>query len=208
MQNPNGPATRRQTWAIFCATKKDVRNAGLTKQQASDIIGALKEGKEVQFPNGDIVRGQKYTSNENASNGFNAVKIHQEAHKAGLKAMEEAAKPVPMVVQQHENMADDNSPVVQEWVVPGGPCGFAWVNVKWKGNGRKFINQLKRKKMATADINSFAGEVYKKDSYYGGYTYWVHEGNQSIYYKEKYAAGYVEVLQKYDIPCTFNSRLD
>ena len=43
MQKPNAPATKRQTWAIFCATKKDVRNAGLTKQEASGIISAGRQ---------------------------------------------------------------------------------------------------------------------------------------------------------------------
>lgn len=35
---PDAPATKRQTWALFCATKKDYRNAGLTRAQASALL--------------------------------------------------------------------------------------------------------------------------------------------------------------------------
>ena len=51
------------------------------------------------------------------------------AHAAGMVAVE-ATTPAPMVVAQHRNQFDDDSPVVKQWHVPGGVCGFANVTVK------------------------------------------------------------------------------
>lgn len=48
INNPDEPATSRQLWALFCMTKKDYRGKGLTKQQASDLIGELKSGKKIE----------------------------------------------------------------------------------------------------------------------------------------------------------------
>jgi len=46
--NPDAPATKRQTWAIFCLKGGDVRNKGLTQQQASDMIQDLLEKRETE----------------------------------------------------------------------------------------------------------------------------------------------------------------
>ena len=47
LKSPDAPATRKQLWALFCATKRDHRNDGLTMQEASDLISKyLKEKKD------------------------------------------------------------------------------------------------------------------------------------------------------------------
>lgn len=51
--------------------------------------------------------------------------------------------PAPMVVEQHANMMDDNSPVVQQWCEPNGVCGFGWVQVS--PANCSFANWLKTK---------------------------------------------------------------
>ena len=120
--------------------------------------------------------------------------IWKEASEAGHRAVREMKPITPMVVQQHASVLDDNSPVVQEWVVPDGPCGFAWVNVK-PGNSA-FARWLKEKEYA------------RKDSYYGGVTYWIGEFGQSIRKKEEYAYAFANVLRKYDIRAYASSRMD
>ena len=48
----NKEATKRQLWALYCITKKDYRNDGLTYDQASELIKTLgspnyvKKGKK------------------------------------------------------------------------------------------------------------------------------------------------------------------
>ena len=47
MQNPDGPATSRQLWALHCITKRDTRGWTLTKAQASELIDRAKGGEDI-----------------------------------------------------------------------------------------------------------------------------------------------------------------
>ncbi len=181
MNNPNAPATKRQLWALFCITKEDHRDKGLTKSEASDLI-KLKGGK-------------KKTTKKAKTNHY--IDLFNKAIAAGKEALD-AATPTPMIVQQHASVFDDNSPVVEEWHVEGGVCGFAWVNVKCKGEGLKFINALKKHGL----------DRWSKDGYYGGYTYWVREGDQSMERKEAYAHAFARVLYEGGINAHNYSRMD
>lgn len=151
----------------------------------------------------------KHKASKSAPRNDWAEDLHRGACAAGMKAMQElidSNKVVPMVVQEHTNMLDDSSPVKQEWVVQGGACGFAWVKVKCSnGPSRKFINQLKKAGIAGGE-NSHC--TWSKSSYHGGFLFWIHEGGQSMAYKEAYARGYSEVLEKEGINVFWQSRMD
>lgn len=108
-------------------------------------------------------------------------KAWKEADAAGQEAVK-ATTPTPMVVQQHKNMMDDNSPVVQEWVVQGGVCGFAWINLK-----------PARGKLAQA----FAEKGARKNEYEGGMTKWIHDYGQSMSLKEAYARAFVKKMHEH-----------
>lgn len=43
LKTPNEPATKKQLWALFCATKEDYRNRGLTMQEACDILQSVNK---------------------------------------------------------------------------------------------------------------------------------------------------------------------
>jgi hypothetical protein len=135
-----------------------------------------------------------------------ALGVIEAAERAGTTAMK-LAIPTPMVVQQHADMTDDNSPVAQEWHVEGGVCGFAWVNFKVKTPiERKFLAALKKAGMASSDIN--AHTRWNRDSYYKGYTYWVRNGGRSMTRKEAYGQAFAEVLRDYGINARCMSRMD
>jgi hypothetical protein len=119
--------------------------------------------------------------------------LYEEAHAAGMKAGTEC-RPMPMRVEQHANMMDDNSPVVKSWNVPDGPCGFAWVNLK-PARGR-FASWCKKNGKG------------KPDSYYGGLTFWVREFGQSLERKEKYAGAFAKVLRDKGMNAYSMSRMD
>ena len=123
----------------------------------------------------------------------NFGEIYKEADRAGMEALNKCL-PNPMIVEQHVNQLDDNSPVAKSWFVEDGVCGFAWVNVK-PGNS-PFANFLK------------ANDLGRKDSYYGGVTIWVTAGNQSMQKKEAYAEAFAEVLNQNGIKAYAASRLD
>ncbi|MCK9369247.1 hypothetical protein M0R04_04850 [Candidatus Dojkabacteria bacterium] len=119
--------------------------------------------------------------------------LYMLAHDAGCAAAEECYIE-PMVVQQHENMMDDSSPVVKSYVVSDGPCGFAWVNIKPAYS--KFAKWM------------VAYEMARKDSYNGGVTYWISKYGQSIQKKEAYARAFAKVLSDNGINAYASSRMD
>lgn len=180
-------ATKRQTWALFCITKKDYRNEGLTYDQASALI------KELGDPN--------YKANSHPVKDNQAVKISQEAMEAGLAALN-AVTPVPMVVEQHANVMDDNSPVEKQWIVEDGVCGFAWITFKANTTeNRRFLAGLKKAGMVGQNMQwSKATD--------GGFSYWVSQGGQSLQKKEAYARAYTDVLNSNGITAHVRSRMD
>jgi hypothetical protein len=144
------------------------------------------------------------------SNGGWALDLIKQAEAAGEKAMQElidSNKVAPMVVQQHADPMDDNSRVTEQWVVPGGPCGFASIRVKCtNGPSRKFINQLKKAGLAGGE-NSF--KEWSKSSYYGGFMKsFTMIGGQSLAYKTAYANAYAEVLEKAGVNVWVWTRMD
>lgn len=120
-------------------------------------------------------------------------KMLNEAHTAGMVALNQA-RPTPMVVGSETRFMsgdiDYNKPT---YFVEGGVCGFAWVHIN-KGQ-TKFVNQLKKLGIG-------------RKSYYGGYDIWVYEGGQSMERKMAYANAYAQVLRSYGIECYGDSRMD
>lgn len=118
--------------------------------------------------------------------------IYDEARAAGLAAGE-GDKPPAMVVAQHLSPLDDGSPVIKSWLVPDGPCGFAWVNVPGNSPFGRFLK---------AEKGCHAG--YPK-----GVNYWVGDHRQSLSRKEAHARAFAEVLRKHGIERVYaDSRMD
>ena len=154
MNNPDSPATSRQTWALFCLTKKDHRNMNLTKQQASELIEKYKAEKPAK------------ADKEKAFQD-----IWDKAHEAGLNAGKNAI-PTPMIVQERENPLDDNSKLKKLYHVSEGACGFAWVNIKPATSS--FARWMKKQGLARPDsyyggitvwISEFGQSITRKEAY-------------------------------------------
>lgn len=181
--------TSRQTWAVFCLSGYDIRNCKLSKEDVSDLIAKLKNNDSVEFPKEAVLKkkiGSLPTQDYKS--------IWEEALQAGEKALKECV-PTPMVVAQHENMADDNSPIEKAWHVPDGVCGFA--SVVMSPGTHSFIRWLKKNKV---DIGKH---------YYGGMSYWISEGGQSYEKKCAYAKAMCNVLAKIEkLTVYVDSRLD
>jgi hypothetical protein len=118
--------------------------------------------------------------------------LYAKAEAAGMAALV-ACKPRPMVVQRHVSEFDDNSPVAEQWFVPDGVCGFAWVKVRPATS--TFARWLKEHK------------GWEK-AYHGGIDMWVHHGDQSMARKEAYANAFAAVLQAAGINAIAGSRID
>jgi len=250
-KDPNGSPTRKQTFAVFCLTGNDIREAELTRQEVSNMIGDLKSKGEHTLPvgktytdkHGDestfictkaalretanklweksgrdnpmtvgaVVKSKARPSKTTA--GTWASKLIKQAEAAGELAMQEliaSNKVTPMVVQQHADVMDDDSPVTEQWVVEGGPCGFASIRVKCvNGPSRKFINQLKKAGLAGGDRYSGYHTEWSKSDYYGGYMKsFTLIGGQSLAYKSAYAYAYARVLEDAGIDTWVWTRMD
>ncbi len=110
IKEPNEPMTWKQGITIRNLGGGDVREEGLTRQEASDRIGKLLEAKGID-----------------GSPKVDFEKLWEEAKADGYVAGTDET-PNPMIVTGYEDQP-----------VMGGACGFAWVNFKMKGGlGRKF----------------------------------------------------------------------
>ena len=127
------------------------------------------------------------------------AEIWKEAKTAGYAAVEKL-RVVPMIVQEHENMLDDNSKVVYQEYVSDGCCGFAWVNIRPASRAGKNDCPIV-KWMRENKIGSYS-------DYDKAWNIWVGEFNQSMQKKETYADAVAEVLRTYGINASSNSRMD
>lgn len=84
-EEPFCPATKRQTWAIFCLTGYDVRGCRLSKSEASGIISDLKEGLEVEFQKLEL-RGALKKGKGSKKKDWQA--LYDKADNAGKEAAE------------------------------------------------------------------------------------------------------------------------
>lgn len=118
--------------------------------------------------------------------------IYAEAHAAGIAAAN-AKVPTPMIVSEHANPLDDNSPVKKSWFVSQGVCGFAWVVVR-PGNS-PFANWLKKNHGAS---KCYTGGVYAGRSPFGQ----CYEKNVA------YCQAFADVLTKHGFKAYAYDRLD
>ncbi len=125
-----GEATRRQRWAIYCASGLDVREIELPKQDASDLIGLLKgsDSSEIGYAIEELyARGATGA----AKNGrASKKKKHEEFEELYAKAWARGAKAA------NEATGADC-------------CGFAWVHIK--PGGSSFARWLKAQGLARRD---------------------------------------------------------
>jgi hypothetical protein len=185
-----------------------------TKAALKETANGLweKSGKSNPMTVGAVVKSKKVPGNGSKPYDQSrwAVDLLAEAVAKGeesLKILIDSHKVVPMVVQQHADIFNDNSPVTEQWVVEGGACGFASIRVKCTNKAsRKFISQLKKSGIA-GGRNDF--KEWSKSDYYGGYMKsFTRIGGQSLAYKTAYAYGFESVLAKAGIDTWVWTRMD
>ncbi len=178
LKNPDAPMSFKQGIMIRNLGGGDVREEGLTMQEASDRIGTLKEnGKGGSKSKGRSVGdGHKMTRDEKFQ------ELWDKAKASGLLGGD-GSTPVPMIVSGYED-----EPIMD------GACGFAWVNVK--PGTSAFARWLKKMNYA------------RTDSYYGGVTIWISEHNQSVDRKSKHAAVMASIFTEAGFNAYADSRMD
>ena len=143
-------ATPKMTFALFCATKMDVRNLGLTFEETSMLIGMSKDGKKQEVIDYLVKKGG--ISKGEVKPKVNWQEVYDNAHKAGMEAARKCV-PTPMVVNEHSNPLDDNSEVKNSYYVPQGVCGFS--SVKFPAN-TSFAKWAMKNKLADKSYDTGA----------------------------------------------------
>ena len=192
-QNVTGQATRRQTWAIFCATRCDVRGLSLSVEVASEILDAVNAGEDVRGRlanlGADVSAAQVPAEVRNREHAA----LFDRAWKAGVKAATDH-QPTPMTVVERANPLDDSSLVVQSWgPYSDGACGFGWVSVH-PGNS-SFARWLKAERGA-------------RKGYRGGVVVWIGDYGQSYERKYAHARAMAAVLREAGVNAYGEGRLD
>lgn len=118
-----------------------------------------------------------------AERGAKHKALHDKAHAAGLAAAE-AHIPTPF------GLTDG----VNNFVLEGGACGFAWVVIR-PGNCSYAL--WAKKNIPLTDKH-----------YYGGVSTWCPLGTQSMTTKEEYCRAYAAVLSEAGIKAHMGSRID
>jgi len=196
------PATKRQTWMLFCLTHKDYRKQNLSKTEASKIIKSLIENK---------------------NNGVKQVreimnKVVLEADKAAevqyRKLLEQGPRwnvidCDPLTGEEKKNPANRYKNGKQK---PGWQlldvCGFAIIHIY---KSQKFCNKLK--KIATIKSKeSWEGEgwiLYKdyKNGYGLSLDYSLHK-RQEISIHKAAANAAMSILKRNGVTCYVTSRID
>jgi len=187
--------TTKQSYAIYLKTGYDIRGINVPQETINQIFSAsIPDSIEIVKGLGGIFKRLVNLNVETKEDKYNKFeKIYNEAHDAGMKAVQNL-KVIPMFVTQHLNPIDDKSEVVESWYVEDGVCGFAWINVK--PGTSSFAKWLVEKKIAS------------HDSYYGGVTIWVSDFGQSMQKKEAYAHAFSSILNNNEIKSYAMSRMD
>lgn len=184
--------TPRQSFAIFCKTKFDVRACAPTDAEIDSVLGKTVSNADavaiVSRWTGAICKGQ---ATEKPKTLW--AQVLREANEAGARAAM-GARVVPMVVGSPSTpLGNDIDPTKQTYFVADGVCGFAGVVIS---DGRSsFAKYLRENKIGFKD-------------YYGGWHVSVHEYNQSLQRKEAHAGAMAEVFHKYGVKCRVSSRMD
>jgi len=122
-----------------------------------------------------------------------ALDLRQQAHEAGLAAMQ-AATPTPILWGSPSTpLGSDVDLTNPHSVSTEGVCGFAWVKVKGQTSFARHMRD--------------AG-FGRTDSYAGGTNLWVREGGQSLERKEAYANAFAAVLNEAGVSAYAYSRMD
>ncbi len=120
---------------------------------------------------------------------------HETLYRLACAAGNAAAdrmNPAPMTVQRHAISMNDSSPIIEEWHVPEGVCGFAWVMIK----GNTSFGRWAKKQ----------GHAHK--GYRSGLSIWVRQFGQCYEKKVAYAAAFANALNVNDVVAHAQDRLD
>ncbi len=141
--NPDGPATKRQLYALYCIYKKDYRNTNLSKGQADKMI---KEHNKKQIQN----------ALKKTSKVITPVNIEFEMHSYVKKHIEKVYK----VIREQLNItsvlvAECSDEKPKKYAFYGSGCGFAWIEYSKRSKLAKLIRENNIINSVTGNVRDF-----------------------------------------------------
>jgi hypothetical protein len=114
--DPNSPATSRQLWALFCATRKDHRSMGLTYEQASKMLAEANQASGYGGGSGSPNKKRKPKPEDLALE-------YVESLRDEILSKVLSVYGIVSVVKTDTSMLPDDG---KRFMFVGGGCGFAW----------------------------------------------------------------------------------
>lgn len=125
-------ATKKQLWALYCITKKDYRNSGLTKEEASKLLSELIGDKETKGTN-KPVKAQISLKDELIQYlNANVSKI--------VEAAKESLQIESVVMNDTRFVKDDG----KRYAFVGFGCAFVWIEFDKRSKKAKEIYEVAR----------------------------------------------------------------
>ena len=131
-ENASKPATKRQLWALFLASKNagrahDYREDGLTMQQASELLDKFKSGATTATATPQ--KSARVSADEQLERDF---REYVEAHyvNAAVKQLEQVLKQVSIVA---DDPATTKKP--KQYIFFGSGCSVGWLT--WDKRNKK-----------------------------------------------------------------------
>lgn len=123
-------ATKKQLWALYCLTKKDYRNSGLSKEEASNLLSELIGDKETKKDK--PVKAQISLKDELIQYLNSNISKIVEAANDSLK-IESVIENDPMYMKEKKRYA-----------FVGFGCAFVWIEFDKRSKKAKEIYQIAR----------------------------------------------------------------
>ena len=143
-KNVNKPATKRQLFALFLASKAagrthDYREDGLTMQQASELLVQFNGTKVSMQVNKSAKPKRKVSADEQLERDF---REYVEAHyvNAAVKQLEQVLKQVSII---QDDPATTNKP--KRYIFFGSGCSIGYVTWDRRGKKGEKIDDVSRK---------------------------------------------------------------
>ena len=153
ISNTNRPATKKQLWALFCITKKDHRNMGLTIESASAMLKELNAHKQTTAqakPKTDKLESEflQYMSEK----------------MQGIVSTARDALQVKSVVEDDPMFTDKNKQ--KQYAFFGFGCGMTIIDFDKRSKVGKQIKELGSKHRMSTFLNQFMSAFTPKERQY------------------------------------------
>lgn len=113
------PATKRQLWALYCATHKDYRNKNLSKEEASEMIKTMMNNKK--------------SNNTKISIGDELIKYITDNFDTIFEKSVKSLK--------HKSVVVDGSDTSKKYAFIGVGCGITYLEFRKNNKRANEINQ-------------------------------------------------------------------